>query len=284
MLGNVAIPCYVLSDDRRVIVQRGMLTALDMSQGTAGRGGGDRLAKFIATNALKGFVREDLQDVINNPIRFRTTDGLIAYGYEATILADLCDAVLEARKHGKLHYQQVHIAEQCEMLVRSFAKVGIIALVDEATGYQKDRARDALARLLETFIAKELQAWVRTFQSDFYEQMFRLRGLDFPAASVKRPQYFGILTNNIVYDRLAPGVLSELKKVTPRDDTGRHKHKLFQRLTSNAGYPKLREHLGSVTSIMKLSNHWDDFMEKLDRIHPRYGTTLPLPFDDGHGI
>ena len=101
---------------------------------------------------------------------------------------------------------------------------------------------------------------------------------------VKRPQYFGTLTNDIVHKRLAPGVLAELKKVTPRDDAGRHKDKLFQRLTSNAGYPKLREHLGSVTSIMKLSNTWEDFMEKLDRIHPRYGTTLPLPFDNGQGM
>jgi hypothetical protein len=52
--------------------------------------------------------------------------------------------------------QQEHIAKQAEILVRGFAGVGIIALVDEATGYQQDRARDALSRILEAFIAKEL--------------------------------------------------------------------------------------------------------------------------------
>jgi hypothetical protein len=107
---------------------------------------------------------------------------------------------------------------------------------------------------------------------------------EFPKDSVKRPQYFGKLTNDIVYKRIAPGVLAKLKEVTPRSEDGRLKHKYFQRLTSNVGYPKLLQHLGSVVSIMKLSDDWKDFSGKLDRLHPRYGDTLPLPMDDGKGI
>ena len=171
------------------------------------------------------------------------------------------------------------MARQAEILVRGFARVGIIALVDEATGYQLDRSRDALAKILEAFIAKELQPYVSTFPTDYYRELFRLRGLDFPNGSVKRPQYFGMLTNDIVYKRLAPGVLQELKKVTPKTDAGRLKNKLFQRLTSNVGYPKLREHLGSIVTMMKLSSSWHDFMDKLERLHPRYGETMQLPFD-----
>jgi len=87
-------------------------------------------------------------------------------------------------------------------------------------------------------------------------------------------------TNDIVYRRLAPGVLEELKRVQIRDDEGRPKHKLFQRLTANTGYPKLQEHLGSVVTIMKLSRDWADFRDKLDRIHPRYGEMMRLPFDE----
>ena len=115
-----------------------------------------------------------------------------------------------------------------------------------------------------------------------------LRGLEFPQDSVQRPKYFGHLTNDIVYKRLAPGVLEELRKVTPRDEKGRRRHKFFQRLTSNVGYPKLREHLGAVVAIMKLSNDWEDFMMKLDRLHPRYGETLSLDLeyesDNGRGL
>ena len=131
------------------------------------------------------------------------------------------------------------------------------------------RAKDALTRILEEFIAKELQPYVPTFQDDYYKEIFRLRGLDFPQDTVKRPQYFGVLTNDIVYKRLAPGVLEELKSVTPRLESGRHKNKLFQRLTANKGYPKLREHLGAVVTMMQLSEDWHDFMKKLDRLRPR---------------
>ena len=156
---------------------------------------------------------------------------------------------------------QLHIAKSCEILVRGLARVGIIALIDEATGYQLDRAKNALTKILEAFIAKELQPYVETFPSDFYRHLFRLRGLDFPNGSVKRPQYFGMLTNDLVYKRLAPGVLEELKRV--KMEFGKARDKLFQRLTSNIGYPKLREHLGSVVTIMKLSGGWHDFMDKL---------------------
>jgi len=289
-IGDIEIPCYVLKDGRRVLIQNGMLTGLNMKQGTAGRGEGDRLAKFISGKAISPYINNDLYDVIKSPIKFKTTTGTPAYGYEATILADICDAVLEARKSGKIHYQSEHIAARCEILVRGFARVGIIALVDEATGYEKDRARDALAQILEAFIAKELQPWVKTFPSDFYQEMFRLRGLAFPATTVKRPQYFGLLTNNIVYDRIAPGVLKELQRGVPRNDAGRPTAKYFQKLTQNAGYPKLREHLGSVVTIMKLSDTWNGFEQTLDKIHPKFGSTLPLDLeykkedDDGKGI
>jgi len=289
-IGDMEIPCYVLEGGKRVLVQGAVLNALDMKQGTAGRGGGDRITKFLSTKSIKPFADKYLSDVIITPIKFRVPIGGIAHGYEATILADICDIVLEARKTGALHYQQEHIAKQCEILVRGFARVGIIALVDEATGYQKDRARDALAKILESFIAKELRPWVKTFESDYYQELFRLRGLNYPTDTVQKPLYFGILTNDIVYKRLAPGVLEELKRVVEKNEKGRPKNKLFQRLTDNVGYPKLREHLASVVTIMKLSEAYHDFLNKLDRIHPRYNRTLLLPFDyevdkdDGKGI
>jgi hypothetical protein len=250
-------------------------------------GGAQRLLSFLKSFGDKGVDCKGLTTRIESPIVFRPPSGPVAHGYEATALADLCDVVLAARKAGILQKQQQHIADQCEILLRGFATVGIIALVDEATGYQQDRARNALAEILEKFIAKELQPWIRTFPPDFYQEMFRLRGLDFPKDSVKRPQYFGLLTNDMVYKRLAPGVLEELRRVTPKSESGRRKHRYFQKLTSNIGYPKLREHLGSVVTIMKLSDTWDDFVENLDRLHPRYGETMLLPFnydDDGKGL
>jgi P63C domain len=195
----------------------------------------------------------------------------------------ICDVWLDADDQGRIGSRQKQIAAKAKIIIRALAHVGIVALVDEATGYQRDRAKDALARILEAFIAKELQPYVRTFPGAYYEEMFRLRGLEYPQDSVKRPQYFGTLTNNIVYERLAPGVLEELHRITPRRDGGGYKQHLFRRLTANVGYPKLREHLGSVVTAMKLSDDWPGFMEKLDRLHPRFRETelTQLDFDFG---
>ncbi|MEE3703930.1 P63C domain-containing protein, partial [Pasteurella multocida] len=188
-----------------------------------------------------------------------------ANGYRADLLPTICEIYLAARSENALPYQQAHVAAQAEMLVRALAHVGIIALVDEATGYQEVRTKDALSRILEAFVAKELQPWVRTFPPEFYREMFRLRGIDYNPNSVHRPQYFGKLTNDIIYDRLAPGVRDELKAAQKKAEKS---GKLFQHLTTSVGYPKLREHLGSVVTLMKLSSDWGDFKAKLDTMHP----------------
>jgi hypothetical protein len=296
-IGALEVPCYVLNNEQRVLTDRGLITALGMARGGAGSfssGQGDRLERFLTGAVLKPYVSNDLLSAIRNPIPFRVKvhgAGMRrALGYDAEALPAICEAVLQARSEGVLHPRQFHIATRCELIARGLMRVGIIALVDEATGYQRDRAKDALASILEAFIAKELQPYVRTFPADYYEEIFRLRGLEYPSGSVKRPQYFGMLTNDIVYKRLAPGVLEELKRVTPKLESGRHKDKLFQRLTTNIGYPKLREHLGSIVTMMKLSRDWHDFKNKIDRLHPRYNETLPLPLDykdeddDGKGL
>jgi P63C domain len=291
-IGEIEIPCYVLEDETRVLSQRGLQGGVGMSVG-GGQAGEQRLTIFLEGFAQRGLDVKNLVGRIKSPIKFILPGRghRLAYGYEPTLLADICDVVLPARQTGKLLPNQAHIADQCEILVRGFARVGIIALVDEATGYQRDRTRDALARILEAFIAKELQPWLKTFPTDFYTEMFRLRGLKYPNDSVQRPRYFGLLTNDIVYDRLAPGVLAELKQANPKDESGRRKHKYFQWLTTNVGYPKLREHLGSVVAIMKLSNNWHDFCAKIDRLHPRYASPTQLSFDyedegddDGKGL
>jgi P63C domain len=288
LIGGWAIPCYVLNDERRVVTFNGIISALGMKKGGQGysKGRGDRLTRFVTGATLKPFVSNNLLQVIEDPIRFRLRSASgtrNAFGYEATILADICELVLSARAAGALRPQQMHIADRCEILVRAFARVGIIALVDEATGYQRDRAKDALAEILEQFIAKELQPYIRTFPSEFYEEMFRLRALEYPREGAKRPQYFGHLTNDIIYARLAPGVLDELRDVTPKREDGRRQHPFTRWLTQDVGHPKLREHLASVVTIMKLSTEYDDFEVKIDRIHPRYDETLALPLLDKDG-
>jgi hypothetical protein len=279
-IAGAELDAYVLEDGTRVLSQAALLRALGRNPRAATRSA--TVPPMLQAASLEPFVTPELLKAAT-PVHFRTPVGTRSNGYKAELLPQICEVYLKARDAHALTPNQKGIAIQADILMRGFATVGIIALVDEATGYQDLRSKQALARILEQFVDKELQVWIKTFPDDYYREMFRLRDLHFPDGSVKRPQYFGLLTNDIVYKRLAPGVLDELKRITPKDEAGRPSHRYFQRLTSNHGYPKLREHLGSVVTIMKLSDGWADFMEKLDRLHPRFGETPQFPLDFGDG-
>ena len=274
MIGETEIPCYVLEDETRVLVQRGIATGMGMS---AMRG--QRIGDFVASKSINPFISNELNSVIKNPIKFQPpTGGRIAYGYSATILVDICNAVLSARDAGALHSQQQHIAERCDLLVRALAKVGIIALVDEATGYQRIRAERALATILEKWITNDVQKWTRTFPIEFYLEIARLRG--WPTSySIKRPSIVGHYTDDFVYARLAPGVLEELKRKTPRLPSGRLKNRYFQWFTPEYGHPRLKEHLAAVVALMRAAPRWDSFKRSLNRAFPVQNTNLELPLD-----
>jgi hypothetical protein len=275
-IGDIEIPCYVLADGRRVLHQRGMVDALGMSRGSSGGTGGDRLAKFVAGDRLKPFLRSHLVEVTESPIKFKTTVGQLAYGYEATVLADICEAVLAAREAGALQHQQMHIAKQCEILIRGFARVGIIALVDEATGFQYDRPRRELEEQLKKFLSESLRRWVRTFPADYFKHLCRLRGVEL-RPDMKLPQYFGCLTNNLVYRRLAPGLLKRLKE--RRVERGNPSNKLPSWLSADVGFPEVLVHLGTVVGLMKLHTNYEPFEKQLDEIAPIY-PEAPGLFDD----
>ncbi|ORL40591.1 hypothetical protein A6F59_14880 [Prescottella equi] len=278
-IGDTQIECYVLEDGTRVVSQASFMQAIGRHPRGGGPASGDEpLPPFLQTKSIRNYLTDEIIEG-SKPIAFTLPRGGRARGYRAELLPVVCEIYLMARQDGVLPPNQEHVAKKAEILVRGLARVGIIALVDEATGYQEMRAKDALEQILETYVAKELQAWVRTFPEDYYREIFRLRGLSFPESTVRRPQYFGVLTNDIVYKRLAPGVLEELKRVQRRSESGRPKDKLFQKLTTNVGYPKLREHLGSVVTLMKLSTDWDDFKTKLDAIHPRVGDTIQIQYE-----
>ena len=297
-LGGAPISCAVLQNGTRIITQATFLRALGRSRspkaGTGVLSTVDDLPFFLQAEALKPFISDDLMQS-TTPIFYRTKSGGKGVGYDARLLPLVAEVYLrfrdsELKERGEIPSRYERMIGAADVLVRALANIGIIALVDEATGFQRHRAEDALATILEAFIAKELQPWVRTFPGAFYAELFRLRGLDFPRDTVKRPQYFGHLTNDIIYRRLAPNVLEELRAKTPRRPEGGFKHRLFQRLTTDVGHPKLREHLASVTTIMKLSSDYGDFERKLDQIHPRFGETkqlalpAPVPKDDGKGL
>ena len=274
VLNDSKMQCYVLEDGRRVLSTSGLKAVLGLE---SHRG---KWRSILQQNVLKPFISEEITTALNNPIRFIRPGrgGAIAAGYEATILSKLCDIILAARKAGALKDKTslLLVAEQCELLTRAFAKVGIIALIDEATGYQDVRKRGELYEILKAYISEELLPWTKRFPDEFYKQMFRLKNLPYDPASVKRPQFIGKLTNKLVYKQLPPGVLEELKRKTPKNEDGHYKAKLHQSLTEDIGNPTLAGVLQQVVVLMKISSNWRDFERNYARA---FGGQLSLDLD-----
>ena len=281
VIGDVEIPCYVLEDETRVLSQRGLQSGIGMGSGGPRRNiGAPRMAEFVQGLGKKGIEINDLTARLTSPIEFQPpTGGRTAYAYPAELLVEVCEIILDAYQAKVLQRQQEHIARRAYVLVRGLTRLGIIGLVDEATGYQEIRAKRALATILEKWIAEKHQEWTRTFPYDFYEQIFRLKGWPGPDGA-KRPSVIGHYTNDFVYARLAPGVLEDLKLKNPTISPGRRKQRHFQWFTPDFGHPRLREHLAAVTALMRAAPNWDSFKRSLNRAFPPLNETIPLALDD----
>ncbi|MBI3568921.1 MAG: P63C domain-containing protein [Gemmatimonadetes bacterium] len=276
-LGDLDLPVGVLEDGTRVITSAAVLTAL----GRRWRGRYERtnLPNFLDAMNLIPFIGNDLLDVLS-PVEFVGINGRQMRGYRAELLPLVCDVYLSARHEKKLTRRQEVIATRAEMLVRSLSKVGIVALVDEATGYQEVRDRLALQALLDRYLAKELAAWATRFPAEFYQQIFRLRSWG-EATNTKTPRVVGKYINDVVYARLAPGILAELQERNPVDAHGRRRAKHHQWLTEDVGHPALAQHLHAVTALMRISDSWDEFKSKLERAFPRKTKLSDLPLFQG---
>lgn len=150
-LAGFKLPCCVLEDGTRILSSRGIHDALKMAEEDDQQKRGPRLKEYLSQKSLQPFINTEKERGRFDPIICYKGNVKIR-GYEATTLVDICNVYLEARKHIGLSPRQAIIAEQCEILVRAFAKVGIIALIDEATGYQYKRERDELQKQLQKIL------------------------------------------------------------------------------------------------------------------------------------
>jgi hypothetical protein len=278
-IANMEIPCFVLDDGRRVISGRGMTAAIGMK----GRGQGiDRIAKH---RMLEGLENNRLALAIQQPIKFTGGSprvGVPSDGFEATVLQELCETILLARDAQLLKTEQEQrYGQYADMLIRSFARIGIIALVDEATGYQGIRPQDALQAYLDMLLRKELAAWAKKFPDEFYENIYKLKGWIWPGMQKNRFSVVAYYTRDLVYERIAPGLLKELESKSPRDEKGHRRNKLHQWLTEDIGDPLLAQHLHSVIMFQRLaiSNGfgWTRFLKMVDQVMQKRGSTLELP-------
>ena len=230
-IGAEGLPCYVLDDGRRVISRTGATSLL------AGKKGGGQLEKYVAADALREYMPDlgsamigfSIPEVVNKTVR----------GMTAETFLDVCRGYLRAYYDGKLKTAtQMDMAHKAGAFLAACANVGLVALIDEATGYQYDRAEDALRVKLKAYIGEEMRKWEKTFPDDLWVEFARLT--NWRGSVTKRPKYWGKLVNELVYDYLDPDVAKWLRENAPKPMHGQNYH---QHLTGQYGLRKLIEHI-----------------------------------------
>ena len=285
-IGDIEIDCAVLEGGIRVLSERAVHRAFGSKRGGShwkrvkAGGGGANLPSFISAKNYSPFINKDLELALENPLVYRTNAGASpANGIKAELLPEICGVLLAARRNQALHPSQEHLVIQAEVLMEAFAKVGIIALVDEATGYQRDRSHDALRLLLSKYIAEGLQKWLKTFPDGFFSELDRLYDND--TSHGKRPQYYGRFINKYVYDPIENGyVKKELNKLNIKED-GKRTARFHQWLNED-GRNMLIHQIGRVQGLMEMCSDIEHFKNAAKK--QKNVSIAPYLFDDMNRI
>jgi hypothetical protein len=273
-IGDVLVEVYRLKDNRRMIAKAAMARALNLKSA-----GGNAFLRTITRQGIRGMISDDLWERIENPKNFRrpTTDlqakGSIVDGYEGSVLIDVCGAIIDAHRQHRLAPSQEFLAAQSEIIIRSAAKLGIVALIDEAVGFE-DRRKDEYKRLFEAFIREEFRQWEAEFPDSFFSLMYRLHGLkrENPDSN-KHPQFFGHFIRKFVYYPLANSngaILEALEDKNPVVyEGGGRRRKFFQYLTDEIGINAFRQHLWKTIGIGEASMSKAAFERNFYRAFPQ---------------
>lgn len=291
-LAGIKLPCAVIQGPngvQRVLSENGISNALLGNRSGASKRlkkaaqeEGALLPVFLAPGQLKPFIDNDLPDGPPKPIEYVDGDHVVR-AFDASILTAVCRVWLKAREAGALQKQQLGKAQKAEALLIALAETGIVALIDEATGYQSARPQDALQKYLEMIVRKELAVWAKKFPDEFYENIYKLKGWPWPGMGKNRYSVVAHYTRDLVYERMAPGLLRELEAKSPKDEKGNRDNKLHQWLTPDVGDPMLAGQFQSLLTLQRLciANGWgwQKFTSMVDQVMPRKGDTLPLPLE-----
>lgn len=241
-----------------------------------------RFPLYLAHKNLRPYVLADgkLVDALNNPIRYREEGKGIAEGIPGHVLRRILSVWVRAHSAGVLGPSQQRIAAKAQILLDGLADVAIDSLIDEATGYQKRRAHDGLQKLLAAYVLPEFRPYHTKFPISYYEQIYRVMGWPFDAASSARTAYVGKLTNRLIYARMPPGVHDALRTKNPTDPvTKRRKKKHFQLLTEEHGEPHLDDLIKSTITLLRATpnGQWKFFEMLFNQAYPPAQGELFVP-------
>ncbi|MFI4975593.1 MAG: P63C domain-containing protein [Caulobacterales bacterium] len=259
-LGGDELDVYVLDTGDRVISLRSAVSSI------ADADSGD-LAKFIGVSSLKPYINNDL--ILAELLEFSIPGTqFLGRGMTTEHFELICRGYVQALyEKARLTERQREIAIKCAVLTAGLTRTGLDALIDEATGYQYERAEDALQVKLRLFIAEELRAWEKTFPDELWEEFGRLTNWKGPLNS--RPKYWGQLVIELIYDTLDPDVARYLRENRPAPGVRWH-----QNLTENYG---VRQLVSRCFEVVGLAKSCQTMPELRKRVGHHYGKQ-PLLF------
>lgn len=285
---DVEIDCYVTDNKMRLLSLRATARAMNLKGGGSGA-----LLRNLQSKWIQPYLSDHLKEwaigaETSNLPKIKGASGPAFIPFEATLFVDLCKAYVMAQNDGILNQSQSLIADRLLSIMAAFAKVGIVALVDEITGYQEDREKDELQKILKAYISEELLPWQKRFPDEFYKELFRLNGWEYTIHGIKkRPGVIGTWTNKLIYDELPPGITEELKKNVPKSEAGNKVVRLHQYLTEDIGNPHLKSQLDQTLMLFRLSDNMADMWHKFEKAKERRNGQLEIPFnfdEKGHTI
>lgn len=257
--------CAVLDDETRVLTSTAVFSAFGRSRkGKSNDGRLSTMPSFLDAKNLEPYINNVFPNGFDMSVTFVSKNEKSVFtGYKAEVLPMICEVYLQANDAGVLTDSQIPLATASGILVRALSKVGITALIDEATGYEYDRKENELQKLLSIYISDELLPWTKVFDDEFYKEIYRLKGWEYNGHY--RNSYVGKITNFLVYNRLPKPVVDKLKELNPliKSISGKsyRKHKFHQRLTREEGYIQLKELIAADMALMRVydDNDWDCF-------------------------
>ena len=266
-LGDLEIPCYVLEDGRRVLSGRGIDKIL--SNDSDNNLPVITTRHFFKSAKFTELFDKKLVNKLKNPLKFYQSNGLNTNGYEATLFIDLCNNFIDLFEQNKIGKEFKNVVKNCLIIVRAVSKVGIVALIDEATGYQYDRKYDALRILLEQYIQEEARKWIKEFPNEFFTQLDKLYNNP-KTTSRNRPMYYGKFINEYIYKPLENvKVLTELKEINPtiknKKGKGHRKNRHHQHMTEKIGLNQLRAQIFITLGLMRVATSIKKFKELFNR-------------------
>ncbi len=278
-LGGMIIECYHLNDTRRVITQRSFTRTI----GIKGKAPNDQLITLLDNPTLKTKKIISLKSIITNPIKFKTKAGGTTYGYEGDVLIEYCKAILYARSVGALSGEvAMRYARSCEGFIVACAKVGILALIDEATGYSTDKKRDEYRKIFQEFIREQHREWEKEFPDQFFELIYKL--YDIKKENNNHPQFFGNFIRKYVYEPLANSKGAILEMLDEKNpvvySVGGRKYKMHQFLSDEVGVDALRSHIQQIIGIARAASKKDSFDRLFKKAFPKIGDQGELDFID----